>query len=177
MTRVEAKKLGLKHYNTGKPCKRGHNSDRYTVNGGCIGCHSIRDQKWRIEHLDIMREAMVKWRKTNKELETARRKNRSPAQLKAELKAKRTWRNKNRGLINSYAVKHRAQKLKATPAWADIKAVEQVYITCPKGYHVDHIVPLQGKIVCGLHTVENLQVIPASLNTSKGNRYWPDMPT
>ena len=43
-------------------------------------------------------------------------------------------------------------------------------------WHVDHIVPLQSPIVCGLHTIENLQVIPGALNLAKGNRMWPQMP-
>ena len=42
-------------------------------------------------------------------------------------------------------------------------------------WEVDHIVPLQSPIVCGLHVEHNLQVIPASKNRSKHNRHWPDM--
>jgi hypothetical protein len=38
-------------------------------------------------------------------------------------------------------------------------------------WHVDHIIPLQGKNVSGLHTPYNLQVIPASWNTAKGNKF------
>ena len=43
-------------------------------------------------------------------------------------------------------------------------------------HHLDHIVPLQGKTVSGLHCIANVAVIPARMNISKGNRYWPDMP-
>jgi transposase-like protein len=43
-------------------------------------------------------------------------------------------------------------------------------------YAVDHIVPLISSIVCGLHNAYNIQVIPSSINCSKNNRYWPDMP-
>lgn len=43
-------------------------------------------------------------------------------------------------------------------------------------HDVDHVVPLINDIVCGLHAETNVQVIPAVLNRSKGNRFWPDMP-
>jgi hypothetical protein len=71
----------------------------------------------------------------------------------------------------------RAAKLKATPAWYEAELVSIVYkkakeLCC----HVDHIVPLQNPLVCGLHCWANLQLLPEDLNKSKGNHYWPDMP-
>ena len=66
--------------------------------------------------------------------------------------------------------KRRALKLKATPKFANLKKIREIYKNCPKGYHVDHIVPLQGKEVCGLHVEYNLQYLTKSENLSKSNK-------
>jgi len=63
----------------------------------------------------------------------------------------------------------RSHKIRrATPAWADHAAIANVYRSCPRGHHVDHIVPLAGKTVCGLHVAPNLQHLPAEENRRKG---------
>jgi len=67
--------------------------------------------------------------------------------------------------------KYRASQLKATPKFANLKKIKEIYKNCPKGYHVDHIVPLQGKEVCGLHVEYNLQYLTKSENSSKSNRF------
>lgn len=73
-------------------------------------------------------------------------------------------------------------KINATPAWADRDRIAAVYVEAQRlseltgnPHEVDHIVPLQSRLVCGLHVEHNLQVIPASINRSKSNRHWPDM--
>ena len=58
----------------------------------------------------------------------------------------------------------------ATPPWANLEDILSFYDNRPAGYHVDHVIPLRGRDVCGLHVRANLQYLPASENLSKGNR-------
>ncbi len=67
--------------------------------------------------------------------------------------------------------KREALKRQALPGWVDTPAILKFYLACPPGHHVDHVVPLRGKLVSGLHVLENLQYLPASENISKGNRF------
>lgn len=66
----------------------------------------------------------------------------------------------------------------ATPAWADLGAIQQFYRVAKtmedmtgEKWHVDHVYPLRGKFVCGLHVPENLRVIQASVNLAKYNAH------
>lgn len=59
----------------------------------------------------------------------------------------------------------------ATPRWADIGAIRKFYEACPAGMHVDHVIPLKGKLISGLHVLENLQYLPAQENQRKLNRF------
>lgn len=76
------------------------------------------------------------------------------------------------------SAKRRAAKLNRTPSWADLKHIKQFYEArqaiseaTGKEYHVDHMLPLQGKTVSGLHVPSNLQIIPAERNLSKNNTF------
>ena len=70
----------------------------------------------------------------------------------------------------------------ATPPWYDTKLTQAVYKESFRrkaegiDSSVDHIVPLQSKIVCGLHVAWNMRIVTKSENSAKGNRMWPDMP-
>lgn len=83
----------------------------------------------------------------------------------------------NRAKSLARNAKRNADKIKATPRWADLKKIEAIY-KCRQElseltgieYHVDHIIPLRGKLVCGLHVEYNLQVMPAIENRRKSNK-------
>jgi ribosomal protein L19E len=86
----------------------------------------------------------------------------------------RTWVLANKEKVRAYGRYYRAlrrslEKL-ATPQWVDKTSLKQIYKNCPKGFHVDHIIPLNGKEICGLHVPWNLQYLTAKDNLSKGNR-------
>jgi len=120
------------------------------------------------------------------------------ANHQVNLDKNKEWRANNRDLMNTYKRKYvksnplkflaytqkrNAQKLNAMPAWANMFFIQEIYElaymrTKATGFvwHVDHMVPLQSKIVCGLHTEQNLAVIPAHENLVKGNRFWENMP-
>lgn len=66
---------------------------------------------------------------------------------------------------------YRARKLNQSPPWTDLEKIKEFYSNCPEGYHVDHIIPLKGELVSGLHVLENLQYLPAADNCSKGNKF------
>jgi transposase-like protein len=77
----------------------------------------------------------------------------------------------------------RSSEARATPKWADRKAISNIYkksaelsLRFSVDFCVDHIVPIQSKIVCGLHVECNLQILSREINSSKSNSVWPDMP-
>jgi hypothetical protein len=63
--------------------------------------------------------------------------------------------------------KQRTKVSQAMPAWVDEEEIKRIYRNCPDGHHVDHIVPLKGINVCGLHVPWNLQYLPATENIKK----------
>jgi len=81
------------------------------------------------------------------------------------------WAKANRPALRARDARRAAAEKRRIPAWADLAAIKKVYKECPEGYHVDHIIPLQGENVSGLHIAENLQYLTPEENLSKGNRH------
>lgn len=78
-------------------------------------------------------------------------------------------KNKHKFLANNS--RRRSIIKQATPIWANIDDIHQVYLEAQYfGYHVDHIIPLRGKDVCGLHVWDNLQLLSPTQNLQKGNK-------
>lgn len=106
----------------------------------------------------------IEWRSKNREKERTRSSNN---------------RFKNPDIACSYVAKRRSLKLQATPKWLtedDFKQIRSIYkqahtLTKQTGvkHHVDHIIPLRGKNVSGLHIPSNLQILTAEENLKKGN--------
>lgn len=101
----------------------------------------------------------------------------------AQERATANWRAKNPHKVTAKQARRTAAQLQATPSWANQKAIAQYYLIANylsaelnSPFQVDHVVPLQSKQVCGLHTETNLSILPAAWNAKKGNRTWPGKP-
>lgn len=129
--------------------------------------HAALKAKWVREHPEQSRQQALDWYRDNLERAT-------------ENGAR--WRAANKGKIAAKQARHRVVTLQATPAWANKSYIEDTYANAAfrtkrtgTPWHVDHIVPLKSKLVCGLHWEDNLRVIPARDNQKKNNTWWPDM--
>lgn len=87
------------------------------------------------------------------------------------------WSKANAGKRNALTRKRVALKLQRTPSWANLPAIQAIYIEAARlttqtgiPHEVDHIYPLQGEFVSGLHVEQNLQIITRRQNRSKHNR-------
>ncbi len=101
----------------------------------------------------------------------------------ARLRENRRMRRAIPGVRRAEKARDAAAKLRATPPWADKKAIDGVYRGAAnlsrrfgERFEVDHVVPLRSKLVCGLHCEANLQVLASLENARKSNVVWPDMP-
>ena len=166
--RSEAKKTGETYYFTNKPCKYGHVSKRQTSNGTCVECnrnislaHYRRNSEDRIKSVTRYRalnpDKTKKWSKTGYE--------------------------NNKAGFCSRAIARHAAKLQRTPPWISslerkeildfYKERDRLSELTGVSFHVDHIVPLQGERVSGLHVPWNLQILTAFDNISKSNKFTP----
>ena len=137
----------------------------------CRECKRQKDREYAARNREAAKKRASEWYYANKE----------EALRKHKIYAKE-YIKKNRAYLTAKEAKRRGAKLQATPKWLteqDLEKIKTEYKLCAwassvmkEQYHVDHIVPLKGKLVCGLHVPWNLQVIPAKVNASKGNKHY-----
>ena len=88
---------------------------------------------------------------------------------------KAAWAKTNSAHVNNKNSQRRAQCSKATPKWADMESISDVYMEAKyMQMHVDHIIPLNHPLVCGLHVWENLQLLYPADNLRKNNTFDPE---
>jgi hypothetical protein len=205
-SKAEAQAAGLLYYNTGKPCKHGHLADRFTNGGHCAECKLLANQRWNAanpEAVATRREAFrtsgyskVYYAERKEAISATRRAHQAQEHIKVARQERyagyppekiaewgKRWRDANKHHGAAKQARRRATMLRATPLWADDQALKDFYVTADalgmwtgEWHHVDHIVPLNSQLVCGLHTPANLQVLPGADNIAKSNRFWPNMP-
>ena len=129
-----------------------------------------RARKWREDNPERRRNSDRRYREAHqakRQEENRRYREANPDKAK---EANKQWKKANPGKSNAIGARYRAKKLNATPAWSETEDVKEFYINCPKGYHVDHIFPLQGETVSGLHVLGTLQYLTAAVNLSNSNK-------
>lgn len=132
------------------------------------------------KHTEKRKQEAIAYYHKNKEVRRAQVKARYARRIEEERAWHRTHKKNNRFLYNAYDASRRASKLSATPKWLtkeQKKQIKDLYWLAKdvqkvsgESYHVDHIVPLQGETVCGLHVPWNLQILPADINIGKKNK-------
>ncbi len=179
--RTDAKKAGVKHYFTGKPCTRGHIALRKTK-GVCVECMKedwVLDNERRKEQpkSEAAKAAGRKYYERNKEMVKARAASRPSEEKKAH---KLKYKEANPELYKALTSVRKRRHRDATPLWVTAEqklSMRQLYLqaqqltkTTGERYVVDHIVPLISPDVCGLHVPWNLRVITQEENLKKSNK-------
>lgn len=77
----------------------------------------------------------------------------------------------NYGKIRERQNKYKGERSLRVPSWSQFDLIADFYAKCPVGMQVDHVIPLKGTHVSGLHVLENLQYLSIKENLTKGNRY------
>ena len=175
---VTCKKCGIEkplvEYYKAKGTKTGHHSS-------CKTCYKQRVKTWKDSNKERVLSVQKDYYERNKDHCLAVMDLYAQENPDVVRKAKKAWRMRNAEAVNAGTAARRASKLNAQPDWLSESQKEEIKTLywlakdlkaiSGEDYHVDHIVPLRGENICGLHVPWNLQVLPADINCSKGNKF------
>ena len=156
----------------------------FSPNGGgalrpqCKECRKAALVAWRSVNPDKSRAGAKRWAADNKEKRRAIEIRYRAANPQKTQGWSNKYRRANLGKNAALAAGRRNAKSMRTPPWSDLAAIEAIYRDCERisaetgiPHHVDHDVPLRGKLVSGLHVPLNLKIIPAAENLKKKNKF------
>lgn len=181
----EARELGLNRFYPGFPCKYGHTSAKRTSDCYCLECARLKSVEYRKRNPSAQKTYIQKvksdpqrrWKMEERcKAHSERNKDRIT-------ETKRRWYDKNKNQARAAAALNDIKRLKRAPPWLSKKDKEDITsfyalakemeISTGIPHVVDHIVPLQGKQVSGLHVPWNLQVLTREENRHKSNSFLP----
>ncbi len=138
-------------------------------------------KKYREENKENIKEYHVKYYQENKEKHAAQMRAYYENHKNEYIEREKQLKKINPGYFTKKSATYKASKVNATPSWltkGDLDNIKLIYIEAAERsqrdgikYHVDHLVPLHGKTVSGLHVPWNLQILEATKNMSKGNKH------
>lgn len=216
VTLKQAREQGLTRYFTGKPCKHGHVSERFTKCRSCCECKAEKNHlpqnkearkryagqhpdqmlkygrdwyhrggkdlkaKYKKENADKQKQYEADWKERDPEASKERSRRYYQNHTEKVKAQKKQYAKDHPHIYAAAAAKRRAALLQRTPPWLtaeDHLKIQAIYDEAHRlesldgvKRHVDHIIPLQGEEVSGLHVPENLQILTESENCSKWNR-------
>lgn len=171
-------------------CKRRASKDG--LNASCKACDKVKratkdydpvktreyNQNYYKQNASKIKEATSAYYYDNHEACKAYR--RQYSKLPISKTRQKDYRRHNRKKLNVLSAKYKAYRRTSKVVWADQAKIKEIYVEAARltlvtgiEHQVDHIIPLRHPLVCGLHHEDNLQILTATENRSKGNKWLP----